>query len=194
MARVWAEVEARFGAYGLAMPGSPAFVCQAETCSAHCCKAFSVPLGEAEVARLAAASGWSPVTFLECDAGEPITLPLAQPYLLARNEGRCTLLDDDLRCSQYHGRPDACRLYPHFIVVIDRESGRPRHGDQAGARAAIATALRGRVPSLVPLLLRHLECPGFTGPPMNEADWRTLFTETAAVQFGRRGHGVGQGP
>jgi hypothetical protein len=35
----------------------------------------------------------------------------------------------------------------------------------------------------VPLLLRHIECPGFTGEPMSEPAWRELLLATAALQY-----------
>ena len=35
----------------------------------------------------------------------------------------------------------------------------------------------------LPLLLRHLECPGFTGEPLTENGWRELISETARLQY-----------
>jgi len=32
-------------------------------------------------------------------------------------------------------------------------------------------------------LVRHNECPGFTGPPMDAAAWLGLFAETYRLQF-----------
>ncbi len=141
-------------------------------------------LGEPEVERLEKWSGLSPVTFLESEDGVPLTLPLAQPFLLSRTAGHCSLLGDDLRCSQYHGRPDACRLYPYFVVAISLLSGKPVYSDVDGIRRAATRAADGQEDgTLVPLLLSHVECPGFTGPPLPAADWRTLLLETAALQY-----------
>jgi len=36
---------------------------------------------------------------------------------------------------------------------------------------------------LVPLLLGHIECPGFTGPPISEPQWRALFDSTCQLQY-----------
>jgi Fe-S-cluster containining protein len=182
--QAWEAVEGRFGAYALVLPGAPSFICQAEFCTAHCCHAFSVNLGEGEVARMARTSGLAPVTFLESEDGTPIALPLAQPYLLARRDGNCVLLGANMRCTQYEGRPAACRLYPHFVVAVDRDTGRPCYGDAQAILAAVEVAASGSAPgALVPLLVRHTACPGFTGPPLTEEDWRALFIETARLQL-----------
>ncbi len=186
METVWKRVSARFSAYQLALPGSSRFICQASACGAQCCRAFSVNLGEQEVRRFSAASGLSAAEFLECEEGEPIVLPLAQPYVLARENGQCRQLGGDLGCGNYAGRPNACRLYPHFIIFIDRESMRPVHGDLAGIRRSFEAAQSRDDPTCAPyvaLLLRHVDCPGFTGAPMSEAEWQELFAETFALQY-----------
>ena len=183
MNSAWASVVQRLGAYTLALPGCATFICQPETCDAHCCRAFSVNLGEQEVARMQAASGRQPVTFLESEDGKPITLPMAQPYLLKRAENHCAQLSPNLTCGEYEGRPNACRLYPHFVIFVDEQTGRPVSGDPSGMLRSIQPLLTGRpFHPYVPLLVRHIECPGFTGPPMDETAWRTLFAETARLQ------------
>jgi Fe-S-cluster containining protein len=184
MDRAWAAIAERFTAYELVVPGSATFICQAQACAAHCCKVFSVALGDREVTRMTAASGRQPLAFLELEGGEPITLPLLQPYLLARKDGSCVLLGADLLCGEYEGRPDACRLYPHFVLFVDETTGRPVHGDPDRMAQAVAAALDGsEAMPLVPLLLRHLECPGFTGPPLAEPAWRGLLGETYRLQY-----------
>jgi hypothetical protein len=183
MRTVWESVAGRYLAYRLALPGSETFICQAELCDAYCCRAYSVELGEAEVERMARASGLQPVTFLESEGGEPIRLPLARPFLLRREENRCAQLRTDLGCGQYDGRPNACRLYPHFVLVFDPDSRRPVHSDEDAIRAAVEASVSGSDSKCVALLLRHIECPGFTGPPMKERDWRELFEETYRLQY-----------
>ena len=184
MASVWEGLRQRFPAYELLLPGSPTFVCLAEACPSHCCKIYSVSLGEREVERMKRFSGLEMVDFVECEEGRPITLPLAQPYLLARREGTCALLGHDLRCGQYEGRPDACRLYPHFVIVIRTVDSKPIYSDVTNVRAAVvAAAGGGGHRGFVPLLLRHLECPGFSGPPLAEEGWRELIRETARLQY-----------
>ena len=168
------------------MPGSPTFICQAELCDAHCCRAFSVNLGESEVERMQRASGLRPLDFLESEDGVIVNLPLAQPYLLKRAENRCAQLAPGLSCGQYEGRPNACRLYPHFVLFIDPVSLRPVHAEMDGMRAsfAAATAPDARPPGLyVPLLLRHVECPGFTGASMSSVEWSGLFEDTFRLQY-----------
>lgn len=184
MRSVWERVASRYSVYQLALPGSPAFICQAAACEAHCCRAFSVNLGEREAERMQRVSGLAPRQFLECEEGEPVALPLAQPYLLARRDGRCALLRDDLGCGQYEGRPDACRLYPHFILFIDPETLRPVHADREAIEEAAEAGVHGGESRLAPLLLRHTECPGFTGEAMSEDAWRELFAETYRLQYG----------
>jgi Fe-S-cluster containining protein len=184
MRETWDLVGGRFPAYELLLPGSTSFICKAEKCESHCCKVYSVSLGEREVTRMRRASSLQPIQFLESENGEPIFLPLAQPYLLARREGTCTLLGPDLRCGQYHGRPDACRLYPHFVIVIHTPTIKPIYSDVKNVRAAVQASACGDDPGdYVPLLLRHLECPGFTGPPLSEEEWSGLITETAHLQY-----------
>lgn len=184
MRAAWAALAPRFTAYELVLPGSPAFICKAERCESHCCRIYSVSLGDRELARLSKWSGLAPVELVESENGSPIALPLAQPYLLARGNGQCALLAEDLRCGQYHGRPEACRLYPHFVVCLDEATGRPVHADTDAMAASLAAVLTGREPEpYVPLLLRHLECPGFTGPGISEDSWLDLFGETFRLQY-----------
>jgi Fe-S-cluster containining protein len=185
----WAPVAARFAAYDLLLPGTPSFDCLASSCPAHCCRVFSVALGEPEAERLASTHGLAHNFFLESEDGEPIALPLAEPYLLARRDGQCVLLRDDLLCGAYAGRPNACRLYPHQLLVIDPGARRPagatpeRVAEATGALLAgdaTAPVLRERVP----VLLQHRSCPGFRGPEHTGATWRALYAETCELQFG----------
>ncbi|MEP7215013.1 MAG: YkgJ family cysteine cluster protein [Anaerolineaceae bacterium] len=180
---VWDRVASRYAAYELVLPGSATFVCQAELCDAYCCRAYTVNLGEGEVARMARESGLEPSRFLEYYDGLPLALPMAQPFLLKREENRCALLGEDLRCGQYHGRPDACRLYPHFLVFIKQSTCKPVYADIEGFAHAVAAFVAGRESLLVPLLLRHVECPGFTGPPISAQSWWALFEATRVAQY-----------
>ncbi|MBI5946693.1 MAG: YkgJ family cysteine cluster protein [Chloroflexi bacterium] len=180
----WQRVESRYRAYGLLLPGQPSFICQPQACDAHCCRSFSVSLGDHEVQRMQATAGLSPVEFLESEEGEPIALPLARPYLLARVENRCALLSPDLACGRYEGRPDACRLYPHQVLVVDETTGRPSATASGAPVAAVDQFLRGEPGGTLPLLLRHLECPGFTGPPLTAAAWAVLLRNTCELQYG----------
>lgn len=179
ISRTWSTTRDRFSAYELLRPGDPSFVCQADKCVAHCCKVFSVALNDEERVRMERTSGLQPIHFLEMEGGEPVTLPLADPYLLGRKDGHCILLRDDLLCGQYEGRPDACRLYPHQLVFIDDARQRPSPPDIERFRES----LTGKANGITPLLLRHLECPGFTGEAHTDASWRALSVETYALQF-----------
>lgn len=180
----WDGIESRYAAYRLVVPGDPAFHCQPDLCDAHCCRAFTVNLGESEVARMQVSSHLAPLQFLESADGAPVTLPLAQPYILARTDNHCALLDAARHCSQYEGRPNACRLYPHFMLFADAQTGRPIHGDAVAIRQAVDN-LHAGLPfdGAVPLLVRHIECPGFTGAPISPDDWLTLFNATFEAQF-----------
>jgi Fe-S-cluster containining protein len=179
----WDNVRERFGAYSLVLPGTPSFTCQPNLCTAHCCHAFSVNMGEAEADRMARETGMRRVQFLELEEGDPITLPLAQPFLLAREGGRCRFLGPELGCTVYSGRPNACRLYPHFVVFVDAGTGKVSTPAPADARRAIDALLAGQAASPVPLLLGHIECPGFTGDPLPEASWRALLEATYQLQY-----------
>ena len=181
----WDSVAGHFGRYELLLPGQPSFVCLASECPAHCCRKYSVSLGEAEVERMTRASGLAPLHFLECEDGEPIALALAQPYLLARRDGACALLGPDLLCGQYEGRPDACRQYPHHVLFIDRDESKPVYGDLARMAQAMAwlEPKPAIEPKCMPLLVRHLDCPGFEGPPLSYADWLVLMHETTYLQY-----------
>ena len=56
----------------------------------------------------------------------------------------------------------------------------------AATRAAVAAAVMGqRHDELVPLLIGHDKCPGFTAPPLGERDWQRLIARTARLQFAR---------
>jgi hypothetical protein len=128
-------------------------------------------------------SGRRAVEFLESEDGEPIVLPLAQPYLLKRSGGNCALILPDLRCGEYAGRPDACRLYPHFVLAASRSGGRVAGASAEAIRAAQAQLRAGAAGPIVPLLVRHLDCPGFDGPPHSEASWWDLLETTIALQY-----------
>ena len=178
----WAVLAPRWEAYRLVSTGDPSFICQPHDCDAHCCRKFTVSLGQAEVDRLQRSSELLPAEFLEVENGRPVTLPLANPYVLARRGNGCALLGDDLSCTQYHARPGACRLYPHFVVAFDTAAGRPARVPDMGLSELVANLLSGRAETVVPLLLRHVECPGFTGPPLSDEAWAELFRATAAMQ------------
>jgi len=183
VAAAWRAVSPRFAAYALVLPHRPSFVCQPADCRAHCCHAFSVSLGEPEADRMTRATGLPSTSFLELEDGEPIALPLAQPYLLARERGHCRFLGEDLGCTVYSGRPNACRLYPHFVVFIDSATLRVTTPSGSLAREMLAAFLAGEQPALTPLLLGHVECPGFTGPPLNLEEWSALMRSTCALQY-----------
>ena len=184
MRDAWRAASPRFEAYGLVLPGSPSFVCQPLVCTAYCCHAYSVSMGEAEMERFKRFQGLEPVQFLELDEdGTPVTLPLNQPYLLRREDNHCKFLSPELGCSAYHGRPNACRLYPHFVVFWDTEAGTARSVASKRVTASFEAGSRGNVLGLVPLLLGHSECPGFTGPPIAEDAWFELFRNTYQLQY-----------
>lgn len=184
MEAAWSSIRDRFAAYELVVPGVPAFRCQPSLCNAHCCRAFSVAMDEADAERMQSESGLVRPSFLETDDGELLTLPLAHPYLLQRREGACMFLDgEDLGCEQYTGRPNACRLYPHFLLWWDSSAARVVQPADVDGRAAIVAAAGGEAGALVPLLVRHVECPGFTEGPLSTAAWRDLLQSTFRLQY-----------
>ena len=192
---LWARVRERYGSYLLVLPGDPSFICQPHECDAYCCRAFNVSLDGGEAERLEAASGWPASRFLECEDGEPIALPLAKPFVLGRSEGHCVFLSAELTCGQYEARPDPCRSYPHQVVFVDAASGRPAQPSTEAGRRAVEAVAAGRVAEgPVPLLLRHDQCPGFTGPPSTEGAWGDLLRETYERAVGGVGEVVSSPP
>ena len=186
----WASVAARHAGYRLTLPGDAGFICQPRACDAHCCRAFHVAVNGAETARLTAAGAGPPSRFLESEDGEPLELPLARPFVLARRGGGCVFLDRDLACERYGARPAACRLYPHQVIFVDRARGRLARLTAEAERRAVADAIAGRAGlAATPLLLRHGECPGFTGPPLPADDWAALLRETHALALEADGRG-----
>jgi Fe-S-cluster containining protein len=175
MRHAWSAIRERYQAYALLVPGDPSFICQPQVCDAHCCRKFSVSVGDADRVRLERETGWSPVTFLECEAGEPIALPMVKPYLLRRARNRCAMLAANLTCGVYAGRPDACRQYPYQVLFPGRLRGLDR--DEASRIVASGS-------SDLALLVRHVECPGFTGPPIEEQEWYALRQSTFELQGG----------
>ena len=177
----WTGVAARHAGHRLALPGDAGFICQPRSCEAHCCRAFHVAVNGAEAARLTEAGAGPASRFLESEDGEPLALPLARPYVLARRGGGCVFLDADLACERYAARPAACRLYPHQVIFVDGASGREARLTAEAEWRAIDDAIAGRAGlEAVPLLLRHGECPGFTGPPLSTEAWAALLRETQA--------------
>lgn len=180
MRSAWAALRRRYEAYELLLPGDPSFICQPQVCDAHCCRKFSVSAGEADVARMQRETGWTPVQFLECESGEPIGLPLVKPYLLRRAAAGCAMLGDDLSCGVYSGRPDACRQYPYQVLFADPAGAlvRPKGAEALRALRTVD------VTRLLALLVRHVECPGFTGPALAPDDWDALRRRTYELQGG----------
>jgi Fe-S-cluster containining protein len=176
----WRPIAERYPAYSLLRPGDASFICQAQACQSYCCHAFSVSMGESDVARMRAASRLPASRFLECEDGQPLVVPLYQPYLMARSDGRCTLLRPDMACGQYEGRPDDCRLYPHQVLFAHRKDGGEAHPSRRNIRRTLAFEVEGE---LVPLLIRHNECPGFTGPALSVDAWAAQLRETATIQY-----------
>lgn len=88
----------------------------------NCCRDLRVPLTDADLARLIAASGepahelieWLPPDAVDM-AGEPSSfVELAsgrRVMVLAQRDGACRFLTSD-RCSVWPARPRSCRLYP----------------------------------------------------------------------------------
>ena len=184
----WAQVRERYGSYRLVLPGDPGFICQPHECDAYCCRAFNVSLDGEEAERLRTATGWPGDRFLESEEGEPIALPLAAPFVLGRREGHCVFLTEELTCEQYDARPHPCRSYPHQVVFVETGSGRAvQPSAEAGRRAVEAVAAGRAAEGFLPLLLRHDQCPGFTGPPSTEGAWAGLLRDTYALS--RRGPG-----
>lgn len=190
--RLWARVAKHCAAFDLVLPSSPSFVCQAAVCPVHCCKVFGiVPVSEGEIRRLSRFSGLERLQLVETRDGQPLVLPelpTNRPYHLARTEeGACALLAADLFCSQYDGRPDACRVYPHYIFFFDLQTERPVVADPAEQRQALAHLLAGDAApgqrDLIPVLLRHGGCPGFTGPPLGREAWLALVEATFRLQY-----------
>lgn len=179
MRTAWVGLRSRYAAYELLMPGDPSFVCQPHACDAHCCRKFSVSAGEQDRARMVAETGLQPAEFLESENGRPIELPLAKPYLLKRGDNRCALLGEDLGCSVYTGRPNACRQYPYQVLFATPE-GEVARLSRSEALATIKRPTAGAIA----LLARHIECPGFTSDPLTVETWRDLRRSTLELQLG----------
>lgn len=188
---LWQRVASRCPEFEVVLPGAASFVCRAGQCPEHCCRVFTiVPLGDREVVRLSRASGLHPLELIECDEGVPLThraLPAARPYFLARRDGVCRFLGEDLLCSQHGGRPDACRVYPYYLFFFDPVAAEPVKADWHDMATTIEGLSRGDAPAgervLAPLLLRHRECPGSTGPAMRRDAWLVLVSETFQLQY-----------
>lgn len=183
MRLAWDQARREFETHGLVLPGSAAFSCVPDVCDAWCCRNLTVPVDDLDSSRLEAGTGLAPSHFLECEDGVPVTLPLVQPYVLGRRDGACLFNGPDRRCSAYACRPDACRLYPHSLLFVDAESGQVLALAELDRRRAVSDALAGGPAEALPLLLRHLECPGFTGPPLDEPGWREALRHAYALQY-----------
>ncbi len=178
----WAHVAERYAGYRLALPGEPSFICQPQDCDAYCCRAFHVAVDTEEVARIEQAGGGPPARFLESEDGEPLLLPLVRPYVLGRRADGCVFLSGELACEQYTARPNACRSYPHQVIFVEGAGGRAVQPSREAGRQAVEAVIAGRTAEgALPLLLRHSECPGFTGPPATTHEWSRLLRETYAL-------------
>lgn len=97
----------------------------------HCCRELVVPVTDADVRRLARATGRAPGSFVrlygtvhcEFDEDDPTIADLAagRRFLgLRKAEGRCVFLDRDNRCTVYPHRPRTCRTFPFDVRFDDR--------------------------------------------------------------------------
>ncbi|HJP41344.1 MAG TPA: YkgJ family cysteine cluster protein [Dehalococcoidia bacterium] len=176
----WQQLQEHFPRYALVLPGDKDFVCQPEQCGASCCRNTNVAIRESDRSRLEHHSGLPSQEFLECENGKLLTLPLAFPYFLSRRDGGCTLLGSANLCSQYPGRPDPCRAYPYAVLLIDSSTGWPARLTSS----AVGESLNGVHPELLglhPLLVRHVDCPGFTEDRISAEDWESIIWETAEL-------------
>ncbi len=181
----WAAIAPRFGGYGFVGPETPAFRCLASACPANCCRPFTVALDAEDLDRFVRVSRLPVESVVECEGGVPVVLPLAEPYVLAREGGACRFLGADGRCTQYEARPTACRLYPYQVVLVDEHSGRLAAPSPERVREATAALEGTGGGGTVPVLLFHRACPGFVGEPLGEVAWRRLVRDTLNLQFRR---------
>lgn len=122
---------------------------------------------------------------MECDEQGPVILPLSEPYVLARGNGACKFLAPDGCCTQYAARPTACRLYPYEVVLVEEPSGRLLSPSPERLHAALEAFSEGEPTSIVPVLLRHADCPGFLDAPLGVETWRRLFRDVLEMQYQR---------
>jgi Fe-S-cluster containining protein len=83
-------------------------------CEAPCCSGRVVPLGDDEVARIAALLGVAPASFSEPGEGG------AGARLRQRGSGDCVFAIEvgaTRRCAIHADKPRACRLYPYHIAI-----------------------------------------------------------------------------
>jgi Fe-S-cluster containining protein len=181
----WAAIAARFGGYGFVGPETPAFRCLSSACPVNCCRPFTVALDAEDLERFLRLSGLPVESVVECEGGVPVVLPLAEPYVLAREGGACRFLGADGRCTQYEARPTACRLYPYQVVFVDEGTGRLIAPSPERVREAMAALEGVGGVGTVPVLLFHRACPGFVGEPLGEVAWLRLLRDTLSLQFRR---------
>ena len=74
---------------------------------------------------------------------------------------------------------------PEDVVAVGASVPSPDSFADPSKRAAASfqAAALGNVFGLVPLLLGHVECPGFTGEPIGDVEWNRLFRETYQLQY-----------
>ena len=105
------------------------------TACGNCCRELRVPLTDADLRRLVAATGRSAsciVTWLPTEEvdliGEPGSLVLLDHpaghvlMALAQQHSACVFLGADQRCAVYLARPGNCRLYP-FSANFGKRGG-----------------------------------------------------------------------
>lgn len=155
-------------------PGDPSLDCPTDACSAWCCRSLTVPADDHDVSAIAEHQTLPQARFLESEGGFPIELPLAHPYVMARSEGACVFLDKDHLCNVYEARPSACRSYPFELLVVESASGRELPVSEEAVLRALGPGETESLNGESAVLMRHRECPGFTGEPMTEAAWESV--------------------
>ena len=96
-----------------------------DTCSARCCRLYTIPVTHLDVARIVEHTLRPAVELIEATnevfADEmPVAYLEGQPsqLVLRRVEGACLFLDGD-RCRIHEHAPSVCQMYPHVACRDD---------------------------------------------------------------------------
>jgi Fe-S-cluster containining protein len=164
------------------LPGQPKFVCAQANCTNSCCKdrgemPFQVPVSLAFREAVRATREISDSQFVRIEAD--------MPSLVKDSSGKCVFLDSQRQCTVYDIRPVDCATYPFDLAFFDlRHDGnlaKINHRDlfrRAGdTPPPFFTRTTLGYNCIVPLIIYHSRCPGFTGEPVTIQEYISLVDQ-----------------
>jgi Fe-S-cluster containining protein len=159
------------------LPEQEQFVCAQSLCTNSCCKQHDLPIliSQRFEEDVTSTRGLAQQDF--------ITIKNGVLFLRKDNCGQCVFLGNRDQCTVYDIRPASCIMYPFELVFFDLlQDGhvvkiRCQDLYQRALEMPPAFFKKGRLKYnfIIPLILYHDKCPGFTGNPIQVQEYVDLI-------------------